>query len=137
MSPSEKRLKTFIDDIQCEILVVDESTLTENIDFSDYSSLESCIVLSDGQWSSQGFDIKVKCPVMQFNIDEIGGKLNEMESISADSNDIIGYATTSGSTGRPKVMEFKYQKPENQFPYWENDPKSSAGLGSTIHSIRI
>ena len=80
----------------------------------------------------QGFDIKVKCPVMQVNIDEIQGTLKE--NISADSNDIIGYATTSGSTGRPKVMEFKYQKPENEFPYWENDPKSSAGLGSTIYS---
>ena len=127
MSPSEKRLKTFINDIQCEVLVVDESTLVENIEFSEFSSLESCILLSDDQWKSQGFDIEVKCPVLQVNIDKIGGKLNGLENISADSNDIIGYATTSGSTGRPKVMEFKYQKPENQFPYWENDPKSSAG----------
>ena len=127
MSPSEKRLKTFINDIQCEVLIVDESTLVENIEFSEFSSLESCILLSDDQWKSQGFDIEVKCPVLQINIDKIGGKLNGLESISADSNDIIGYATTSGSTGRPKVMEFKYQKPENQFPYWENDPKSSAG----------
>ena len=54
MSPSEKRLKTFINDIQCEILVVDESTLTENIDFSEYSSLESCILLSENQWGCQG-----------------------------------------------------------------------------------
>ena len=54
MSPSEKRLKTFINDIQCEILVVDESTLTENIDFSEYSSLESCILLSENQLGCQG-----------------------------------------------------------------------------------
>ena len=54
MSPSEKRLKTFINDIQCEILVVDESTLTENIDFSEYSSLKSCILLSENQWGCQG-----------------------------------------------------------------------------------
>ena len=54
MSPSEKRLKTFINDIQCEVLVVDESILTENIDFSEYSSLESCILLSENQWSCQG-----------------------------------------------------------------------------------
>ena len=71
---------------------------------------------------------------MQVNIDEIQGTLNDQNNISADSNDIIGYATTSGSTGRPKVMEFKYQKPENEFPYWENDPKSSAGLGSLAPS---
>ena len=127
MSPSEKRLKTFINDIQCEVLIVDESTLVENIEFSEFSSLESCILLSDDQWDTQGFDIEVKCPVLQVNINKIEGKLNGLENISADSNDIIGYATTSGSTGRPKVMEFKYQKPENQFPYWENDPKSSAG----------
>ena len=127
MSPTEKRLKTFINDIQCEVLVVDESTLSENIDFSEFSSLKSCILLSDDQWPGQGFSIEVNCQVLQVNVDKIAENVDEVEKIAADSNDILGYATTSGSTGRPKVMEFKYQKPVNEFPYWENDPKSPVG----------
>ena len=71
MSPTEKRLKTFINDIQCEVLVVDESTLSENIDFSEFSSLKYCILLSDDQWTSQGFSIKVDCPVLRVNVDKI------------------------------------------------------------------
>ena len=71
--------------------------------------------------------------VLRVNIDKIDViNFDTIERVSANSNDIIGYATTSGSTGRPKVMEFKYQKPENQFPYWENDPKSSSGSESAI-----
>ena len=48
---------------------------------------------------------------------------------------MINGAVKDSTTSRPKVMEFKYQKPENKFACWENDPKSSAGLGSTMHSI--
>ena len=68
MSPTEKRLKTFINDIQSEVLVVDESTLSENINFSEFSCLETCILLSDDQWNSQGFNIEVDCPVKGYKI---------------------------------------------------------------------